>query len=68
MISKVRDSVFAFIDRDIMFRYNGSRNQIDEFRGRIIKCYNNVFLIEVSGVKRAFSYSDVLTGVLELDI
>ena len=68
MISRIREKVFGFCGRPIRFRFNGSRNQIDEFEGIILRCYNNVFLIESNGLNRSFSYSDVLTGVLELDI
>ena len=68
MISKVKERIFGLINRRIMFRYNGTRNQIDEFSGKIIRCYNHVFLIDIGGMNRSFSYSDVLTGVLEVDI
>lgn len=68
MIEMVRNKVSAFLDKDIMFRYNGSRNQILEFSGRVVKCYKYVFIIDTGNAIKSFSYSDVLIGVLELDI
>ena len=51
-----------------MFRYNGSRNQIEEFSGTITCCYKFVFTIDTGDLIRSFSYSDVLIGVLDIDI
>jgi len=68
MISKVKENVLSFKDKKIKFRYNGSRNQIEEFEGKIINCYNFVFVIELENMTRSFSYTDVLIGTLEINI
>ena len=68
MIDRVKEKVFSFENKKIRFRYNGSRNQIEEFDGVVLKCYNYVFVVEVEGLNRAFSYSDVLIGTLEIDV
>lgn len=68
MIELVRNRVVKYVGKDIMFRYNGSRNQIDEFSGRIVNCYKYVFIIDTGSFVRSFSYSDVLIGTLEIDI
>ncbi len=68
MISKVRDNIQSLIGKQIRFRYNGSRNQIEEFEGVITNCYSFVFTISTGGINRSFSYSDVLTGVLDVNI
>ena len=52
-----------------LFRYKGSRNQIDEFIGKIVEFYKSVFIVKVndkSGIIKSFSYNDVLTGSLEI--
>ena len=51
-----------------MFRYNGSRNQIEEFSGKITACYKFVFIIDTGDIVKSFSYSDVLIGALDIDI
>jgi uncharacterized protein Veg len=68
MISTIRNKIEPLIGKKIKFRYNGSRNQIEEFDGVIINCYNYVFVINVGSMNRSFSYSDVLIGVLDVNI
>lgn len=68
MIDKVRDKIVSFKGKKIKFRYNGSRNQIEEFEGIIRNCYNYVFTIDLGYINKSFSYSDVLIGVLDVNI
>lgn len=68
MIEKVKQRVCDLKGKKIKFRYNGSRNQVEEFEGEIVSCYNYVFVIETDKINRSFSYSDVFIGVLELDV
>ncbi len=68
MIDKIKRDVFCLKDKKVKFRYNGSRNQIEEFEGVITNCYNFVFVIDVGDINKSFSYSDVLIGVLELNV
>ena len=68
MIDKVRNDMLALKDKRIKFRFNGSRNQIEEFEGIITNCYNYVFIIDLGNMNRSFSYSDVLIGVLDVNI
>lgn len=50
----------------LSFRFNGSRNQIEEFEGIIVDTYNSIFTIMTreSNFLKSFSYSDVLTKKL----
>lgn len=68
MIDKIRERMVSFKGRKLKFKYNGSRNQVEEFNGVISSCYKFVFVIDVGNMKRSFSYTDVLIGVLEVDI
>lgn len=68
MIDKIRDRITSFKGKKIRFRYNGSRNQIEEFEGIITNCYNYVFVIDLGYINKSFSYSDVLIGVLDVNI
>lgn len=68
MIEKVKQKVCTLKGKRIRFRYNGSRNQIEEFEGVIVDCYNYVFVIATDKANRSFSYSDVFIGVLELNV
>ena len=49
------------------FRFQGSRNQVDEFHGVIVDLYPAIFTIETENNKiKTFSYSDILTQSLEI--
>ncbi len=56
--------------KTLHFKFNGARNQKEEFQGEIIKMYPAIFLIrvldEVDYVK-SFTYADVLIDTLEID-
>lgn len=68
MIEIVRNRVLKLLNKEIVFRYNGSRNQVLEFSGKIVNCYKYVFIIDTGDIIKSFSYSDVLIGVLEIDV
>lgn len=66
MIDKIRDSILLKKGMNNKFRYNGARNQIEEFEGCINGVYNYIFTIKtLNNVIKSFSYSDVLIGNLE---
>lgn len=68
MIEKIRNNIKSMIGLELLFRYHGSRNQLEEFTGFISQVYPNVFLVSSNSVERvrSFSYSDVLIGNLEI--
>ena len=68
MIKKIKNDIIALKDTKIKFRYNGSRNQIEEFEGVITNCYNYVFVIKSGNINKSFSYSDILIGNLDVNI
>jgi len=61
-IEKVKDKVSRYKGQTLNFRFNGSRNQIEEFSGVIVETYDYIFtiMIEESNFLKSFSYSDVL--------
>ena len=66
MINKIRDSVYNRKGILSKFRFNGARNQIEEFEGIIDGVHNYIFTIEtLKNETKAFSYSDILIGNLE---
>ncbi len=69
MISKVRERIEGLKGKKIRFKYNGSRNQIEEFDGIIMSTYNAIFTIKTLEEKeriKSFTYSDVLINNLEI--
>ncbi len=70
-IEKIKNKLEENKGKEIKFRFNGSRNQIEEFDGVIEKTYNYIFTIRIKDADnqmRSFSYSDVLTDSLEIFI
>lgn len=64
-IDTVKNYVASYLGKEINFRYNAGRGQIDEFTGVITNIYNGVFLIKTVDYKiKSFSYSDVLINNL----
>lgn len=61
-IETVKNKVSEYKGQTLNFRFNGSRNQIEEFSGVIVETYDYIFtiMIEESNFLKSFSYSDVL--------
>ena len=68
MIEKIKQDLKQYENKKIKFKYKGSRNQVEIFEGTIIKCYKSLFLIKGDSFSKTFTYSDVLTKVLEINI
>lgn len=68
-IAKIKESLENNKGKILKFKFNGARNQIEEFTGTIENTYNYVFLVKIKNDNeqiRSFSYSDVLTESLEI--
>lgn len=65
-IEFVKGKMAAYKGQTLNFRFNGSRNQIEEFEGIIVGTYDSIFTIMTneSNFLKSFSYSDVLTKKL----
>lgn len=69
MISKIRNEIEKKKGQTLFFRFNGARNQIEEFNGIIVGTYNYIFTIKTLDKKeelKSFTYSDVLIENLEI--
>ena len=69
MISKIRDELTKEIGKSLHFRFNGARNQIEEFDGILENTYNFIFTIKTLDEKKqikSFTYSDILIQSLEI--
>ncbi len=69
MINKIKEDIKNKKGRVLKFRFNGSRNQIEEFEGTIVGVYNCVFTIRLLNDNdkiKSFTYSDVLIDNLEI--
>lgn len=67
-IATVRENIKKVKGKNLKFKFNGSRNQTEEFDGRIVEIYRSIFIIHSDTDNRikSFSYSDVLVDNLEI--
>ena len=65
--SKVKENIETYKGKTIHFRYNGARNQIEEFDGIIENTYNAIFTIKLedSNSIKSFTYNDVINESLQ---
>lgn len=65
----VRDSIMKKKGSFCKFKFNGSRNQVEQFTGVITSVYPAIFIVEsldsVPKVK-SFTYNDIITSSLEI--
>jgi len=69
MISKIKEELINKKGQLLNFRHNGSRNQIEEFKGVIMETYNYVFTIKTIDKNeeiKSFTYTDILIDNLEI--
>ena len=58
-LNVAREAIREKINQTCFFIYKGPRNQIEEFKGKIIKCFPSVFVVcTTDNVIKSFSYSD----------
>lgn len=69
-IEKVRNKINSYKGQKLQFRFNGSRNQIEEFSATIIDTYPSIFIVKLddNSLVKSFSYSDVLIRKLIVTI
>ena len=68
--SIVKEKIKSIKGQKIHFKYNGSRNQIEEFDGIIDNTYNSVFIIRLTENQsiKSFSYNDIINESLQFFI
>ena len=67
-VDKVREEVELKTGEVLHFKFNGSRNQIQEFDGKIIETYSAIFVVKLVNDNniKSFSYNDLITPSLEI--
>lgn len=68
--SIIRNNIEMVKGKKIHFKYNGSRNQIDEFDGIIENTYKSIFTIKIADSSniKSFTYNDIINKSLQIFI
>ncbi len=68
--NKVKEMVESYKGKLISFKYNGARNQNEEFDGIIENTYNSVFTIKTidKNTIKSFTYNDIINESLQIFI
>ena len=66
----IKNKIELLKGKIIHFKYNGSRNQIEEFNGVIENTYNSIFTIRLDSTReiKTFSYNDIINESLQFFI
>ncbi len=66
----IKNKIELLKGKIIHFKYNGSRNQIEEFNGVIENTYNSIFTIRLDSGReiKSFSYNDIINESLQFFI
>ena len=61
-ITKIKNMLEENSSKNVRFKFNGNRNQIEEFDGRIINTYKYLFVVKPNdtGIKISCTYTDIL--------
>lgn len=66
MLNKIRETVKAYLNKNIKLRINNIRNKSEIVEGKIIEIYERFFVFECkNSIKLSFNYSDILTKNVE---
>ena len=68
-IDKIRKFISSNKNNVFAFKFKGTRNQVDEFIGKIVESYHFVFTVKVNDKTeriKSFSYNDILINNLEI--
>lgn len=66
-LERIKKDISKYLNQKHEFIYTGSRNQTENFVGKIIKLYPAIFIIETeTGIIKSFVYSDFATGSLNI--
>lgn len=66
--SAIKEKIETYKGKMIHFKYNGARNQIEEFDGFIEGTYNAIFTIRINDTDniKSFTYNDLINKSLQI--
>jgi len=65
-IDLVKEKIEKNIGKKVVVNVYGLRNKKMFYEGILRSCYSNVFVVDVLGSSKSFTYADVITGEVKL--
>lgn len=67
-LSIVKDNLKKHVGDKISIKYNLGRNKYEKYDVKIVKLYNNVFIVENENKEvKSFSYNDIIMKIIKID-
>ncbi len=67
-LGTIKDNIEKHIGDNILIKCNLGRNKYENYNVKIIKVYNNVFLVEGKNKDiKSFSYNDIIMKTIKID-
>lgn len=63
-IEKIKKEIYSMIGKEVNLYVNLGRNKEENYVGTILNVYPKLFTVNVDGIFKSFSYSDVLTKTI----
>ena len=68
MIENVKNNIEELIGKEATIKYSLGRKKYEKYSGIIKETYSKIVLFETNGIKKSFSYADVLTKNVKISI
>lgn len=68
MIESVKTNIEEIKGKQATIKYNLGRNKFEKYDCIIKETYNYIFLVETKGFTKSFSYVDVLTKNVKINL
>ena len=63
-IEKIKKEIYSMVGKEVNLYVNLGRNKEENYVGTILNVYPKLFTVNVDGIIKSFSYSDVLTKMI----
>ena len=65
-VDLIKEDIKKNIGRKVRINVFGLRNKKNTYEGILKICYPSLFIVDVSGTNKSFTYADVITGEVKI--
>lgn len=67
-IYEIKKNLQKHVGSKVYIKYNLGRNKYEDYKATLKELYDYIFIVENEMGKRSFSYSDIMTHIIDIDI